>query len=100
MDRRLALNGHTRKLHRSLPRDWAADWRHARWTRGLGVVAPIPKVGFRAWFSAMVDRLILAMAVAGAEDDPASLHPEYAESMVLVFGEYFRVVDRRRNDLR
>jgi len=89
MDRRLTLNGHTRRLHRSLPRDSDADPRAADWTALQVAVAPMHGVGFGEWFSEALDRLVLAMAVAGAQDDPSMLYPDYAEGMARVFDDYF-----------
>ena len=41
------------------------------------------------WFSALLDRIVLAMALAGAEDDTAMVDQHFAEGVVAVYNEYF-----------
>jgi hypothetical protein len=59
------------------------------WRLGLNSeIAPRQAVSVRESFQQVLDDLLLGLAVAGAQDDPAMLNPEYAEGMVLVFDEY------------
>ena len=46
--------------------------------------------GFGDWFSDLLERLLLAMAVAGADDDPRYSILNRQRSMVLVFDECSR----------
>jgi hypothetical protein len=89
----MAHNGLTRKLPRSLVPDAPGSRPPMADPREL---APLDGVGFRHWLCATLDRVILAMAVAGAQDDLAMLDPHYAEGMVLVFDDYLGRTPVRR----
>jgi hypothetical protein len=82
----MAHNGLTHKLPRSSVSD-TPDGRPPR--TDLCEFAPLHSVSFRDWLYAALDRMVLAMAVAGAHDDLAMLDPQYAEGMTLVFDDYF-----------
>ena len=47
--------------------------------------------GWRTRLSDLFDRVVLALAVAGTSENGEALDAEYAEAMVLVFDEYFRM---------
>jgi hypothetical protein len=87
MQRRFALEDLTRRHPHSLRHYADANQGYADWIVGPRAIAT--RAGLREWLGEALDRLVLAMAVAGAQDDPATLDPRYAEGMVPVFDDYF-----------
>jgi hypothetical protein len=94
----MARTSLTRKLQSSLFSD-SGGRPHP--VAGSRAPAQLDDVGFRQWLCETLDRVVLAMAVAGFQDDPAMLDPRYAEGMVQVFDDYLgRRPPRRKHHRR
>jgi hypothetical protein len=53
--------------------------------------------GWRVHLGELFDRLVLGLAIAAPSESGEVFDPEYADAMVLVFDEYFRLYSLRRS---